>query len=407
MKKLSAYPVYLTISGVQGFLFWLVVTVNLVYHVTVVQMNPLQLVLVGTVLELSVFLFEIPTGVVADAYSRRRSVIIGYALIGLGFVVEGAIPRFETVLLAQVIWGIGFTFTSGAKEAWISEEIGEKQAGKAFLRGVQVGQATALLGMIASVALASIQLNVPILVGGGLFFGLAIYLLFTMPETDFKKAAEDSLKLWASTKETFLQGLKVVRTQRILVLIFIIVGIYSMTTEAFDRLWTKHVLDIGLPDLGNLDNIVWFGMINAVSMILGLIATEWIKRRVDTNTNKTVAKALFIINILVALGIAGFAIANNFWWAVFAFWLPMSLRGNVEPLVQAWVNQSTKPEVRATVFSMQSQSFAIGQVVGGPILGQIGNVFSVSIAILISGLLMILMVPFYLMSLKLNNKGDS
>lgn len=400
MKKLPAYPIYLTISGVQGFLFWIVVTVNLVYHVTVVQMNPLQLVLVGSVLELSILLFEIPTGVVADAYSRRRSVIIGYGLIGLGFIVEGAIPRFETVLLAQVIWGIGFTFTSGAKEAWISEEIGEKRAGKAFLRGAQVSQIAALLGMAVSVGLASIQLNLPILVGGGLFFFLMIFLLIAMPETDFKKASKENLNLWGSSKETFLQGLKLVRSQRVLVLIFIIVAIYSMTTEAFDRLWTKHVLDIGLPDLGNFDSVVWFGLINAVSMILGIVVTEWIKRRVDTNVHSKVAKALFIINIIVALGISLFAITTEFWWAVFAFWLPMTFRGNIEPLVHAWVNQSTKPEVRATVFSMQSQSFSLGQVIGGPILGQIGNVLSVSAAILISGLLMVLMVPFYLMTLK-------
>jgi uncharacterized membrane protein YczE len=60
------------------------VTVNLVFMVTVAGLDPLQMVLVGTALELSAFLFEIPTGVVADAVSRKVSVIIGHALIGLG-----------------------------------------------------------------------------------------------------------------------------------------------------------------------------------------------------------------------------------------------------------------------------------------------------------------------------------
>jgi DHA3 family tetracycline resistance protein-like MFS transporter len=52
------------------------------------------LVLVGTVLEPSVFIFEIPTGIVADVYSRRLSIIIGQVLIGLGFMVEGLFPVF-------------------------------------------------------------------------------------------------------------------------------------------------------------------------------------------------------------------------------------------------------------------------------------------------------------------------
>ena len=61
---------------------------SIVYHLEVVQLDAFQLVLVGTVLETSCFLFEIPTGVVADLYSRRRSVLIGMFLYGLGFLME-------------------------------------------------------------------------------------------------------------------------------------------------------------------------------------------------------------------------------------------------------------------------------------------------------------------------------
>ena len=62
---------------------------SIVYHLEVVQLDAFQLVLVGTVLETSCFLFEIPTGVVADLYSRRRSVLIGMFLYGLGFLMGG------------------------------------------------------------------------------------------------------------------------------------------------------------------------------------------------------------------------------------------------------------------------------------------------------------------------------
>ena len=66
MKKLNAYPVYLILEGASALFFTLVFTVNLVYQVTVVGLNPLQLVLVGTMLELTVLVCEVPTGVVAD-----------------------------------------------------------------------------------------------------------------------------------------------------------------------------------------------------------------------------------------------------------------------------------------------------------------------------------------------------
>ena len=97
MKKLSPIAIYLVLALVTGFSDRLVFTTSAIYRVTEVGLNPLQLVLVGTTLEATAFFFEIPTGVVADTYSRRLSVIIGMFLIGLGFTVEGLVPLFSVV----------------------------------------------------------------------------------------------------------------------------------------------------------------------------------------------------------------------------------------------------------------------------------------------------------------------
>lgn len=91
-------PIYLLLAGGSEFLYTLVFTVNMIYQATVVGLSPLQLVLVGTTLEAVAFLGEVPTGIVADLYSRRRSIIIGLALIGAGFTLEGSIPSFAAVL---------------------------------------------------------------------------------------------------------------------------------------------------------------------------------------------------------------------------------------------------------------------------------------------------------------------
>ena len=72
-------------------------TTSAIYRFNMAELNPLQLVLLGTALEGSVFLFEIPTGVVADVYSRRLSVIIGYTLVGFGMLFEGAFQIFVTI----------------------------------------------------------------------------------------------------------------------------------------------------------------------------------------------------------------------------------------------------------------------------------------------------------------------
>jgi DHA3 family tetracycline resistance protein-like MFS transporter len=117
----------------------LIFTANMIYHVTVVGLDPFRLVLVGTILETTMFIFEVPAGVLADVKSRRLSVIIGYTLMGSGFSVEGSFPFLWAVALAQVLWGFGYAFTSGAAQAWVVDEVGGKRAGHAFLRGSQAG----------------------------------------------------------------------------------------------------------------------------------------------------------------------------------------------------------------------------------------------------------------------------
>ena len=109
-------PVYYLLCGGTSFLLVLAFTLSQVYYVTVVGLSPLQMVLVGTVLEATCFLFEIPTGIVADLYSRRLSVVIGVTLLGAGMLLQGLVPTFAAVLVAQVVWGTGSTFLSGADE---------------------------------------------------------------------------------------------------------------------------------------------------------------------------------------------------------------------------------------------------------------------------------------------------
>ena len=123
--KLNARFVYLFIEFSASAFFSMMFVVTSLYEATVAGLTPVQLILVGTALEVSAFVFEVPTGIVADVYSRRLSIIIGYVLMGLGFLVEGFFPAFLPILLAQVIWGLGYTFTSGATQAWITDEIGE------------------------------------------------------------------------------------------------------------------------------------------------------------------------------------------------------------------------------------------------------------------------------------------
>ena len=180
--KVEATKVYLFIEfSASAFFSMMFVTMSL-YEATVAGLTPFQLVLVGTTLEVSAFLFEIPTGVVADVFSRRLSIIIGYVLMGIGFLVEGFFPAFLPILLAQVIWGLGYTFTSGATQAWISDEVGEEKANQLFMRATRVGLVASLLGMGFAMIIGANNVALPIQFGAVGVLLIGFVLIFIMPK---------------------------------------------------------------------------------------------------------------------------------------------------------------------------------------------------------------------------------
>jgi len=341
------------------------------------------------VLEATVFLFEVPTGVVADIYSRRLSVILGYFIIGLGFILEGSLPFFWAIASGQALWGLGYTFTSGATQAWISDEIGEAAAGNAFIRGSQAGTVGALIGILVSVWLGSIRVNIPIVVGGALFMSLGLFLILVMPEAGFKPTPSEQRTSWGSMISTFQGGLRMVNRRPILYTILLIGLFYGLYSEGYDRLWTKHILEnFNLPTLNGLKPVAWFGIINAVGMLLSLASTEIVRRKIDIQQHRSITGLLMLVTGVLAASLVGFAWAMDFSLALILIWLIGMARDVISPVYTGWVNQRIDSRVRATLLSMSSQVDAVGQVAGGPLLGMIGNTFSVRAAITASGLIL-------------------
>ncbi len=398
---MNPFTVYLILEFCASLLFSLIFTVSQLYYVTVVGLTPLQLVLTGTILEATVFLFEIPTGVLADVRSRRLSIIIGYALMGIGFIVEGSIALFGTVALAQVLWGFGYTFTSGATQAWVADELGEERAGLAFLRGAQAEQAGALVAIPIAVALGSVSLRLPIVLGGILMIVLAFFLVLAMTEEGFTPTPPEERTTWSQMLKTVQDARQLVRRQPLLLVLLGIGLFYGLYSEGFDRLWTPHLLEnVRMPWLDAVEPVVWFGLIGAVELLLGLVATEIARRRVDTNRPLPLARALMLNAAFIILALAGFGLARTFWIALAAYWLIGALRSIAAPLHTAWLNLSIDdPQVRATLFSVSGQADAIGQIAGGPAVGAIGN-RSIRAALVTSAFLLSPVLPLYTLAMR-------
>jgi DHA3 family tetracycline resistance protein-like MFS transporter len=352
-------------------------------------LTPVQLILVGTALEVSAFVFEVPTGIVADVYSRRLSIVIGYILMGLGFLVEGFFPAFLPILLAQVIWGLGFTFTSGATQAWITDEVGEESANKLFLRGTQVGLFASLIGMGLAMLVGANNVALPIQVGALGVILIGVTLTVIMPETGFQPTPREDRNTWQHMWYTFKQGAKAVRSQPRLMNIVFIGLFYGLYSEGFDRLWVKHFLDnFELPVLFGNNQVAFFAALRVVGAILTILAVRFVEKRVDSTSSLAIGRAVLLVTGGISVALIGFAL-SQFLVLSLGLYLVVSVLRNVHgPLQTGWVNQKLDPQVRATVHSMFGQVDAIGQTLGGPLVAGIAAVGSAVASLVASGILL-------------------
>ncbi|WP_271813893.1 tetracycline efflux MFS transporter TetA(P) [Clostridium beijerinckii] len=406
VNKLSAYKIYLLFSAIAAMCFSLIATVMIVYHIENVHLNPLQLILVGTTLETACFIFEIPTGIVADVYSRKLSIVIGAVLTGLGFILEGSISSFIFVLAAQIVWGVGSTFISGSLEAWIAEEEKAMDLDRIYIKGAQVGQIGSVIGIVLSTVIANFSVRLPIIVSGVLFIILALFLVLYMPENNFKPSAPEDLNTFKKMGYTFKSGLKFIKSKSIIMILLSVTLFYGLSSEGYDRLSNAHFLqDTVLPSLWNLNPVTWFGIFGIAGMVLSAIVMNFMSNRLDDDKNNN-GKLLLGINIFYILFMFIFAITKNFSLMLIAYLATNTFRTINEPIFSAWLNGHIDDKARATVLSINGQINALGQILGGPIIGIIATNISVSIGIACTSLLVTPVLVLYIVSMIMDKKAS-
>lgn len=388
MFRIEASKVYYFIEFTSSAFFSMMFVVISLYEATVAGLTPMQLVLVGTTLEVSAFLFEIPTGVVADVFSRRLSIILGYIMMGVGFLVEGLFPSFLPILLAQVIWGVGYTFTSGATQAWITDEMGEEKANPLFMRAARAGLVASLIGMGATMLIGANNAAMPIIVGAIGVILIGIVLIFIMPETGFKPTPMENRSTWQHMWHTFNEGVKSVKARPRLMNILGVGFFYGLYSEGFDRLWVKHLLDtFQIPVLFGGNQVAFFSLLRFSAGLLTVFVMQLIEKRVDASSPLSIGRAMIIVTGVIALGIVGFAL-SPFLLLTLGLYLTIYILRQVRiPLQTAWVNHKLDPQTRATVHSMTGQVDSIGQILGGG-SAFIARYLSVVAAITTSGILL-------------------
>jgi DHA3 family tetracycline resistance protein-like MFS transporter len=381
VKRLPATTVYYGVSFGLHLPTWVVMAVYLVREL---HFSPLQLVLMGTAMEGAVFLFEVPTGVVADTYSRRLSLVIGYLGTGTAWLAVGLVSAPWLIVALWAFWGFAYTFTSGAEQAWITDEVGAENVGTIFLRAARYGQAGSVIGLLLQVAVGSQSLRAGVVLGGAFTIAVGLFSILFMPETGFvRRPREVRDSAYAELRRTAVSGGRYAWAQPIVMLLIGVELFMGASSEAFDRLKEAHFLrDVGLPGVGQLDPVIWFGIFWLAGMVLNIAAIGSLIKRVEGGRRQTVAQFLFGFTALELVAMLLFALTGSTWLAIGGLLGVFFARNMQGPLYDTWLSkQITDSSVRATVFSITGQANAVGQAGGGPVLGVLGNVWGIRTAL--------------------------
>jgi DHA3 family tetracycline resistance protein-like MFS transporter len=374
-RRASAETAWLVYKAGFGFGLYIGVTTFTLALIDRVGAGPLTLALTGTTLEVCYTLAEVPTGVVADRYGRKRSILIGLVLIGASFGLD-AVPSLAVILVAQVVIGVGWTFTSGADVAWITDEVGEDAARPLYAAGKRAELLGSVAGIGTGIALGQLGLWVPLVGAGAAFLVVAGWLAARMPESAPVRTREDRLTVLETVRRTRAQ----VRVRPTIAVALAVMVAAGLAGEGVDRLWQFHLF---ADEADQRATIAAIGGLFAVGLLLGALLASYVERHLRADDPTIPRRFVGLANAGIALSVLLLAVAP---WGVAAAGIvaSMALRSASEPLVQAWVNRGADPATRATLNSLVGQSESVGEVAGGPILGSVGATAGVSTALVSS-----------------------
>jgi len=369
-----------------GYFMWATFALYALYVVRDAGLTPSQLLIAGIVLELTVFVFEIPTGVLSDAVSRRLSVIIGTAVAGAGWAVMGLFPSFEGVIAGQFLWGFGYTFVSGSNEAWLADEVGEEEAALLYPQAAQWAQGARIAGVLTGAGLGLVYAGLPFLFGGIGNLLFAVVLLATMTERGWQPTPSDERSGFDALRRVAADGLAAARQRRMVRAAIMVALLFGASSEAFDRLWSYHLLEnIGIGD--GVNEVVLFGAIAIASQIGGLLVIAF-GRRITADGSRTSAARLLSILYAAAVAIPlAFAFAPAAGIAVALVTIHQWTTAAESPFFIMWVNRGLDSRTRATVLSGVGQANSLGQVLSGILFALIAATGGVTMALVVGALM--------------------
>jgi MFS family permease len=352
-------------------------------------------------------LFEVPTGIVADMWGRRTSFLLGTVTLAVTTALyvllwEIEAPFWEWAAVSLLL-GLGFTFFSGATEAWLVDALDatgfEGPLESVLARGQVITGIGMLTGSIGGGVLAeAVSLGFPFVVRAAVLILMFVVALALMHDVGFepKRDGRPLAEIRRIASNSIEYGWRVPAVKYLMLAAPFTGGVGIYVFYALQ----PYLLELyGDPQAYGIAGLV--AAIVAGSQILGGLATKQVRGLFRLRTSALLAAEALSVAALVGIGLIesfGAVLALIVVWGL--------LFAAVMPIRQAYLNGMIPSQQRATILSFDSLMSSSGGVVAQPILGRAADVWGYPSSYVLSGAISAISLPFIVRSRRENSPAD-
>jgi MFS family permease len=351
-------------------------------------------------------LFEVPTGVVADTRGRRTSFLLGTATLFITTLLYLWLWQtkgpFWAWAVVSILLGLGFTFFSGATEAWLVD--GLKEAGfkdeleSVFAKGSIAGGIAMLTGTVSGGVVAQMtNLGVPYImriVALGLTFLIAFFMMHDEGFSPKKRSSfvNDMKDVVSESVEFGLRNAPI----RWMMLSAIFSG--GVAIFAFYAMQPYLLQLYGDPDNYSIAGIA--AAVVAGAQIVGGLLVPYAARLFKRRTSLLIVGLCMSVGSLLLIGLI-----STFWIVVLLLAIWAIIFAATGPVRQAYVNGIVPSQQRATVLSADNMCNSAGGAVSQPALGKVAVVWGYPMSYLARAAFQALAMPFLLLARRVKAKS--
>ena len=352
-------------------------------------------------------IFEVPTGIIADTYGRRLSYLLGALTLAIStalylymWQIQGP---FWGWALSSMVLGLGYTFFSGATEAWLVDALHatnfKGNLESVFAKAQIVGGAAMLTGSIAGGVIAQLtNLGVPYILRSAVLlinFGMAFVLMKDLGFTPSRPKNPINEMRHIFNKSIDL-GIKNPPVRWIMLTAPFATGVSFYVFYALQPFLLQLYGDEKAYAIAGL-----IAALTGFSQIAGGIAASRIRKLFSKRTS-----AIFAGTFLTGLILILISQVNNFWAAIGLIFLWGLMFAAIGPIRQAYLNGLIPSEQRATVLSFDSLLGSAGGVIIQPTLGKSADVYGYPASYALSSIFQLAALPFIYLARRQNPKSD-